>query len=409
MIPQIVVLLLLLTASGFFSGSETAFFSLNQIEKEKLVAGTKGRRRSFLRSIIDSPAEILITILTGNMVVNLFFASLMDVVVGHYVNEYAWLYSILIGTVLVLIIGEMTPKNLAIRHSLPFFRISSRPLRGIHSALTPVRYLLSRIEHSIMAFLTGRMNPESEDSRILISSTVQIGLKKGIVHHSELSILESFLDFREKTAEDIMIPRTEIDAVEAKTTLQELLSLAKRSSELLLIPVYRENIDHIMGYINVRDLLPYRHGLSSANTITPLIKPIHPIPATKNLMDLLREIMRENCEMALVIDEYGGTAGIVTYQHLVEDFLYFFYPSKVEHTKINSETYRFPGSYELERVEQLFETVFESSSRTISGFVTETLEEIPAVGTEFVVDDIEFIVRAVSRRKVLEVEARKRS
>ncbi len=407
MILQIALLVMLLVFSGFFSGSETAFFSMNQIEKQRLVAGCRGRRRAFLRSIIASPAEILITILTGNMVVNLFFASFMDRLIGRFVDEYAWFYSVVIGTILVLIFGEMTPKNLAIRHPLSFFRFSSRPLRGVHVALTPARRVLTRIETAILSFLTRRFKPENEDSRSLISSAVQLGLRKGIVHHSELSILESFLDFREKTAEDVMIPRAEILAVEFGSKIQTVIELAKKNGTGLLIPVYRETIDHIIGYVNVRDTLPYRYRLAASKTIAPIIRPIHPVPESKNLLELLREIMDLNCEMALVVDEYGGTAGVVTYQHLVEDFLYFFYPSKETYTRIDDHTFRFPGSFELERVEKLLDMSFDSDSRTVSGFVIEKLEEIPVVGAELRMEKVVFTVKAVSRRKVLEVEARK--
>ena len=184
MIIRLIVLGVLLLLSAFFSGSETAFFSLNHLEKEKLLAHARGHRRSFIQKILSSPADILVTILTGNMVVNLFFASIMDVVVGEHIPRYGWLYSILIGTSLVLVFGEMTPKNMAIRHSLSFFTFSSQILRFIHVALTPVRLVLIRIERTVVAFITGRLNPEAEDTRNLISSTFQIGLQKGIIHQS---------------------------------------------------------------------------------------------------------------------------------------------------------------------------------------------------------------------------------
>ena len=258
-----------------------------------------------------------------------------------------------------------------------------------------------------MSFLADKLHPEEKDSRSLISSTVQLGFKKGIVHHSELSILESFLDFREKTAEDLLIPRTELNAIDSKASLSELTKLTEKLGSNALIPVFQSTIDRITGYINVRDLLPYRFGIATAKTVAPLIKPIHPVPSSKNLLELLQEVMEKDCEMALVVDEYGGTAGIVTFQHLVEDFLYFFYPSKEEYAKIDDTTYRFPGKFELERVEVLFDKNFESESRTISGFVTEQLEEIPAVGATLQFDQILFTVRAVSRKKILEVEATK--
>ncbi|MBT3272508.1 MAG: HlyC/CorC family transporter [Spirochaetales bacterium] len=407
MIPQLILLAVLLMLSAFFSGSETSFFSLNHLEKEKLLTGTKGARKKFISRILSRPADILVTILTGNMIVNFYFASTMDVVVGERFGHYGWLYSILIGTLLVLIFGEMTPKNLAIRHSLSFFTFSSPILAVMHRLLTPFRFVLTRIERGVISLITSRMNPEADDSRNLISSTFQLGLQKGIIHHSEHSTLESFLDFREKTAEDVMIPRTEMNAVDASTSLKNLLASLHPDEHEPLIPVYKEDIDHIVGYINIRDILPFRYNLDTRKTLMSILKNIHPVPESKNLMDLLREIMENRCEMALVIDEYGGTAGIVTYQTLVEDFLYFFYHPQEEFRRVGEDTFIFPGSFELDRAGEILEIDFEAESRTVSGYMIEILEDIPEPGQELQIDDLLFIVRSVSRKKILEVEIRK--
>ena len=407
MITQLILLAVLLAFSAFFSGSETAFFSLNHLEKEKLLTNAGGTRKKFISRILSSPADILITILTGNMVVNLFFASTMDVVIGEFFGEYAWLYSILIGTLLVLIFGEMTPKNLAIRRSLSFFSFSSPILMVIHRVLTPIRFVLSKIERGVVVFITSKMKPDADDSRDLISSTFRIGLQKGIIHKTELSILESFLDFREKTAEDIMVPRTELRAVEISTSLGQLLDTIDPDGYDALMPVYRDDIDHIAGYLNIRDILPYRFGLDTRKTLSSVLKPIHPVPASKNLMELLREIMENRCEMAVVLDEYGGTSGTVTYQTLVEDFLYFIYHPREEFKRIGEEHFIFPGSYDLDRAAEVLNTTITAESRTISGYIIEVLEDIPEEGRELRVDDILFVVRAVSRRKILEVEVRR--
>ena len=171
--------------------------------------------------------------------------------------------------------------------------------------------------------------------------------------------------------------------------------------------MFKDDIDHIIGYINIRDALPYRYNLSNIKTVSSIVKPIHPVPATKNLMELLLEIMQRNCEMALVVDEYGGTAGAVTFQHLVEDFLYFFYPAKEDYRKLDDNAYLVPGHLELEKVAQLLDVVFETESRTISGFITEQLEEIPVTGVEMRIDGLLLIVRNVSQNRILEVEVRK--
>ena len=407
MITHLILLAVLLAFSAFFSGSETAFFSLNHLEKEKLLSGARGVRRKFISRILSSPADILITILTGNMVVNLFFASTMDVMIGDLVGEYAWLYSILIGTLLVLIFGEMTPKNAAIRRSLSFFSFSSPILMVIHRTLTPVRFVLTKIEAGVVSFITSKLKPDADDGRDLISSTFRIGLQKGIIHKSELSILESFLDFREKTAEDVMVPRTALRAVEISTSLTDLLETIEPGGYDALMPVYRDDIDHIAGYINIRDILPFRFGLDTRKTLSSVLRNVHPVPESKNLMELLREIMVNRSEMVLVLDEYGGTSGVVTYQTLVEDFLYFIYHPQEEFRRIGDERYVFPGNYDLDRAAEVLNVTISAESRTISGYIIEVLEDIPQKGRELRVDDLLFIVRAVSGRKILEVEVRR--
>ena len=406
MISQLILLVLLLGFSAFFSGSETAFFSLNHLEREKLLAGSRGGRRSFISGVLSSPADILITILTGNMVVNLFFASLMDVFIRGLITQNTWLYSILIGTLLVLVFGEMAPKNIAIKRSLPFFAHSTPVLMVIHRGLTPIRFVLTKLEGAIISFVTSKMKTDADAGRDLISSTFRIGLKRGIIHKSELSILESFLDFREKTAAEVMVPRTEMKAIDIATGIDQLLGSLDPGPGGLL-PVYRDDIDHIVGYINIRDLLPFKFKLETRKTLISLIKPVHAVPESKNLMDLLKEIMESRIDMALVVDEFGGTAGVVTYQTLVEDFLYFFYHPREDFKRIGENTYIFPGNYDLDRVAEVLGTTLDAESRTISGYIIEILEDIPQKGKELHVDGLLFIVRAVSGRKVLEVEVRK--
>jgi len=408
MISQLIVLALLLAFSAFFSGSETAFFSLNHLEKDKLLSGTGGVRKKFARKVLSSPGDLLITILTGNMIVNLYFSSLIDVTVGTFVSGNSSFYSILIGTLLVLIFGEMAPKNIAIKQSLPFFSYTSPVLMVIHRVLTPVRFALTKIERGIVSFVTARLGSDTEDSRDLISSTFRIGLQKGIIQKTEVSILDSFFDFREKTADEVMVPRTEIEAIDISTSVAELLDSAKPGSEGL-IAVYRDDVDHIIGYINIRDLLPFRFKFGTLKSLTSIVKDVYPVPESKNLMDLLKEIIENRIEMALVIDEYGGTAGIVTFQTLVEDFLYFFYHSKEEFKRIGENAYLFPGNFDLARAAEVLGTTVDAESRTISGYIIEVLEDIPQEGKKLRIDGLMFIVRAVSRRKILEVEVRKTS
>ena len=203
-----------------------------------------------------------------------------------------------------------------------------------------------------------------------------------------------------------MIPRTEMEAVEASTSLKDLLATISPEAGDVLVPVYKEDIDHIAGYLNIRDILPFTYQLDSRKTLMSILKPVHPVPESKNLMELLREIMENRCEMALVVDEYGGTAGIVTYQTLVQDFLYFFYHPREEFRRKGDDSIIFPGSYDLDRAAEVLDTEFEAESRTLSGYIIEQLEDIPHIGQELRDGDLLFIVRSVSKHKILEVEVR---
>jgi len=411
----ILVISTLLFLSAFFSGSETAFFSLNPLEKEKLKRKYGAHLGAFISRILVYPEEVLVTILTGNMFVNLFFASLMDTVVGRFIPENAGFYSIMLGTSLVLIFGELAPKNLAIRHSLPFFSLSARPLYMIHLLLTPFRRIVQVIEKRFVSFLTGRISQEDDDTKILITLTLQAGLKKGIIHHSELTIIESFLDFREKTAMDVMIPRTELRGMDLdngigsltgdEKGLQELFS----GGELELVPVFRGDMDHMEGYLNIGDILPYRFGLVREEQLSQIIKPVHPVPERKKLLELLGEMIETGREMSLVVDEYGGTAGIVTFQQLIEDFLEFFYPTNGNrYTEVSPGVYRLPGLFSLEELEELFNITFDSESRTLAGLIIERIEEIPVKGREIILSGLTFTIQRVSRNRILEVEVRRK-
>ena len=243
-ILQYLTLLILIALSGFFSGSETAFFSLNQLEKEKLKRRTGGSIKHFVNNIIDNPDDILITILTGNMFVNFLFASILDSVFDANIPTNAWLYSIIAGTMLILILGEMTPKNIAIRHSLAYNNFAFPLLRIIHLIIKPLRIVLRSIERGITTRVSKNIKKE-EDIHVLITSTLQMGLKKGILHHSELSTLESFFEFREKSAEDVMLPRIEINGISINSSIDKIEIRDFKINRTTIIPVYKKNIDYI--------------------------------------------------------------------------------------------------------------------------------------------------------------------
>jgi CBS domain containing-hemolysin-like protein len=409
-ILQLSLLFICLLLSAFFSGSETAFFSLNSLEKDLLKKKSTGKKAKFLSRMLEHPEQLLITILTGNMFVNFLFASVVDRVVEHRIPVNPSLYSIIISTFFVLIFGEMIPKNISIRHARPVTALMLPFLNFLHAAFTPIRFVLMGIERGIITFLTGKIPLEEEDIHVVMKSALNMGYQKGIVHPSELSVFESFFNFREKTANEIMIPRTRVISVELSTKLEDVIHIARQHHEEVLFPVYKKDIDHIVGYIDIQDILVYRFQLMNKPRINEILKPTHPVPQTKNLVELMQEMIQTGKKMAVVIDEYGGTAGIINFEHLIEDFLNFFYNiSEPDWIKISKDVYTLPGRVKVEKLSKLLNIELKTESKTLSGLLIERLGEIPEVGTNIRIDHHTFTVKRVSRKSIQEVMVKKSS
>lgn len=404
LIARLATMTVLVAFSFFFSGIETAAFSLNQLEKERLRREKRGR---FLLAALQQPEDILATILLGNMIVNLMFASLMDTVVEGFYGEKTWLLSIVAGTAILLTFGEMTPKNFAIRHAAPFF-VSAMPLlRYVHLLLTPARNVLDVLRRAVVRLISGRVRSDADDRRTLITSTLQVGVSKGLLHPSELAATESFLEFRQKTASDIMIPRARLSGIDVGSDFEAVIERLRRDGGRGPVLVFEGDLDHLKGYLVARDLLAWRYGVETGETVAALLRSFYPVPESKPLFELMQEMIGQNTEMALVLDEYGGTAGVLPFQLLVGDFLQFFYPREERVLQASEGVYRLPGDLPLEALEGLLGVPCESESRTVGGLVVERLGEIPAAGTTLELGAAQLVVRRVSQRRILEVELRK--
>jgi CBS domain containing-hemolysin-like protein len=406
-IPLITLLLL----SAFFSGSEAAVFSLSRLEQDGLKRRSGSKLASILARIFASPDDILITILTGNMFVNVFASSLGEAIGERIFPFDSELFSIISMTVLLLIFGEMTPKNLAVRKAQAFVRIAGVPLHYLYRLFTPLRWFFNLFNRIVNALFPERGYGDPRTKHSIIRSAVQIGYKEGILDRSELDLVESFCDFREKQAEEVMNPRTEISGVEVSRRISELIgdqALMDPSNPAALLPAYDQDLDHLVGYISFRDLLPYKFQFKSDARLSEILKPAISIPATKNCAELLVEMRESNCEMAVVIDEYGGTAGILTFKDLIEQLLGYFYPSGDSPVlELPEGRLRVAGNLKVEELAALLEQDIPSESYTVAGLITDTLGEIPAVGTTLVIGLIEFTVKRISRTRILEVEVRR--
>jgi putative hemolysin len=279
----------------------------------------------------------------------------------------------------------------------------------LHIGLTPLRTILISIERGIISFLTGRLPQTEEDIHVIMKSALNMGFQKGIVHPSELSVFESFFNFREKTAGEIMTPRTRVQAFDISTKIEEIIAFTREHKKEKAYPIFKKDIDHIIGYINVQDILSYCFRFKEKLKINDILRPAHAVPQSKNLLDLMQEMLQSDKKIAVVIDEYGGTAGVITFELLIEDFLNFFYTvTEPDWIKVSKDVYTLPGRLRVDKLAKLLHLEFETESKTLSGLLIERLGEIPEIGTRIEVDDHLFIVKKVSKKSIQEVTVKKK-
>jgi len=407
------ILSFLLILSAFFSGSEAALFSLTGPEQESLKRRAAPAERRILEIMLSRPDEMLVAILTGNMIVNMIAASLAEAAGERIFSVDSELFSIICITLILLLIGEMAPKTIAVRHSPAFMRVVSRPLYFLFLALKPLCRFLNLFNRWTGTLVPAPELSGSAASRKIILPAVRVGYREGILNQSELHLFESFFEFRNMSAADIMIPRVQLGGLEVSMPLSRLLRQAHKLREMAcdgLIPVYQQDLDHLVGCIGLKDLLPYRFALKQAQSLGQIVKPILSVPSFKNLAQLMVEMRRTNSEMAQIVDEYGGTAGVITFQMMVEELLGYFYASEPEGVVQTAPgTYRLPGNLEMDALASLLGTAPETESRTVAGFVIEKLGEIPAPGTVVKTPELEIAVRRIARNRILEVEVKRLS
>lgn len=403
-VGQLITMGVLLLLSAFFSGSETAFFSLNSLEKDALRRRATGLSASFVKTLFSQPDEVLVTILTGNMFVNVFATAISESLGERFFAQAAELVSIVAMTIVLLLIGEMTPKNVAIRHSLSFSQFSARILRVVHTLARPIVVPLSALRRLILSAYSGADDLAERRSAAVLSA-IRMGYQSGTIQLSELHLLESFFRFKDKSAGDVMVPRIDVHPVDSSGRVSGLLggkdddALAER-----LIPVYRQDVDHIVGYIRRRDLIRYRLDGEDPR-VSDVMRTIHAVPETKRLRDLMEEMHELDAEVAVVVDEYGGTEGIVTHDGIVKYLFEAFFP---EHDRLieatGPESYRISGTAEVDSVSETLGAEFVSSSRTLSGMVIDELGDLPIVGTSVAIGDFRFRVSAVDGKRITWLE-----
>jgi CBS domain containing-hemolysin-like protein len=386
---DLIVLLLLLAISAFFSGSEIAFVISNKLKLE-----VKARKNNVPAKnaiyFVQNPQNFFSTILIANNIVNITFTSLLTIVLTSFfkMNEFNIL---LISTSLLLILGELIPKYFARELADRVILISALPVRIVSILIYPFTKIIS----SISEFLTQSSNVKEEKISYLFSkedieSLVVESFEAGVVNKNESDIINKVFALGEQRVYEAMRPRTEIVGVEINQSIRDVLSIFIDSG-FSKLPVYEGNLDNIKGMIYAYDLFKYPQDIRS------IIRESIFVPETKKSYDMLNEFLAKHVSVAIVIDEFGGTAGIITIEDIMEEL---FGEIKDEYDieedicrRIAPDTYIISGKVEIDHINEKYNISISSGDfETIGGFITTKLGRIPAEGENVILDNFNILI-----------------
>ncbi|WP_242955340.1 HlyC/CorC family transporter [Flavonifractor sp. An52] len=399
---MIVILIVLVILSAYFSATETAFTSLNRIRlKSKADAGN--RRAALALKLVDQYDNLLSTILVGNNIVNLSASSLATVFFTEGLRlQNGAVISTAVITIVVLVFGEVSPKSLAKEYPESFAMFSAPIMRILMVILTPVNFLFSLLK-KVLSKVFHKEGDSGITEEELVTMVDQAESEGGLDQH-ESKLIRSAIEFNDMEVDEILTPRVDIVAVEDTDSMDDIAQ-AFAESGYSRLPVYHEDIDDIIGVIHEKDFHAARYrGQTDVKAITG---PMLYTTGNTKISELLRILQREKAHMVIVVDEYGGTEGLVTLEDIVEELVGEIWD---EHDEVIEEfkkqedgSYLISCSADLTDLFDLFSIKGECDANTISGWVMEQIGRIPEEGDHFVSDGLDVTVTKVDHRRVLEI------
>lgn len=399
LLPHSILLAILIVLSGLFSASETAIFSLTRFDVKKLQK-QKPRIGDTIAYLRDTPRRTLTTILIGNILVNVTATAMFSFLAMRLFGDAGIGMTIGIMTFLLLLFGEITPKTFAIRNA-EFF--SSTIAFGLHlfsKLIFPIRWLLAKLADFFIYLLLGKkVEREPFITQRELRTLISIGEKEGIIDSGEKQMIQTVFEFSERFINEIMTPRVDIVACE-KGNPPEKLKNIMLDSHYTKIPVYEGGIDNISGVVFAKEFL-----LSQDAEWQKLIRPVLFVPETKRIDDLLTEFQNRKETVAIVVDEYGGTAGLVTLEDILEELVgdiqdeYDF--EEIDFQKISADTSKVNGDVSIRDINEKFGiNIKTEKAETIGGFLLLLLGRIPKVGENFTYKSLSITIDEVKGKRI---------
>ncbi|MBE5868559.1 MAG: HlyC/CorC family transporter [Lachnospiraceae bacterium] len=403
---QSIATVILLILSSFFSSAETALSTVNRVRMRTLEE--EGNKRAVIvNKILGNYGKMLSTILIGNNIVNISASSLMtSLVIRIWGNTYVGIATGIL-TVLVLIFGEISPKNWAIANSEKISLAYCKIIYGLMKLLTPIIFIVEKLSNAVLRLLHVDPNKRNLITATDLKTYVDVGHEDGAIESEEREMIYNVFDFSDSVAKDIMIPRINMVTVSMDASYQELLEIF-RESMYTRIPVYKEDQDNIVGLVNIKDFL--LHSDQNDFHIEKIVREAYYTYELKKTADLLLEMREKTMNVSFVLNEYGATVGMITLEDLLEEIVGEIrdeYDEDEEELiqELTENTYLVEGSMKLDDINDALDTELESEDYdSIGGIIIESLDRLPEDGEEVVLENgITLKVQGIDKNRIEKV------
>lgn len=397
----IIIFIILLILSAFFSGTETAYFHIRKHRKET---------PEKIKSLLDFPQRLLVSLLTGNTIVNVSIAFLAAYLTSNIADEYEWsestliLMEVLVVSFVILVFGEILPKMIAIKNSKEFALRMYTPLKIMMFILSPITKGFNAITNIVIKILPFRKEKifDSEEELIILA---ELGEEEGTLQEEESDMIQSIFDFKEKTVGEIITPRVDIVSLKSDDSIDKAMDIIGER-QFSKIPIYKDTIDNIKGILYAKDIIPYLMGSRPNVNLQTLARQPFFVPETKPIDDLMEEFKLRKTSIAIVVDEWGGTEGLVTLEDVVEEVMgeirdpYDQEESNV--LKQSDGSFIVDGSITIYDLEEETDIEFpeDRDYDTLGGFILDILTDIPQTGEQVEFNNMVFTVQTVENNRI---------
>lgn len=400
------LLVFLLLCSAFFSACEVAYFSLNSLQLNEM-SEKKGHLGRIVNSLLEKPRELLITIYIGNEFVNIAISVVVTSIAINVFGNLGVGIAIGVGTLLLLVFGDIIPKSISLKFSQPYALFSAYPLTIFAKIVQPAQKLFSIWTEKIISFM-GILPHGLKESPITdeeFRAMVQVGEGEGVIDSDERELIQNVIEFGETTVDEIMTPKIDMFTVGIEDSLDDILPRIIENF-YSRVPVYGEDEEGILGILYTKDLTRLKHLPREKVSLKSILHDTISVPQSKKIKEMLEEFRKMKRHMAIVLDEYGSVCGLVTLEDILEELVGEI-DSEMRHEelplkRLNENHYRIVGAYSLAEFNESFQSDLpENDYDTVGGYVFGLFGRIPRSGESTTVDRFKFRVEKMKGSRIL--------